>query len=145
MNEILTQSPFFKVLADVNEANEVHEAAADCAIALLEALEPLNPSQEQWSAQLELAVFGVVKNLESPYLMSVASEDIVKAINFCRVFTELGESLLYRIVHNSSPQTPYFATSVFESILTCCGHPGSVQQSLLLLTVSQVLLYAATF
>ena len=57
--------------------------------------------------------------------MSVASEDIVKAINFCRVFTELGESLLFRIVHNSAPQTPYFATSVFESILTwnvvqCC-------------------------
>ena len=112
----------FKVLADVNEANEVHEAAADCAISLLEALEPLDP-QQQWSMQLELAVFGVVKNLEAPYLMSVASEDIVKAINFCRVFTELGESLLYRIVHNSAPQTPYFATSVFESILTCCGHP----------------------
>ena len=108
----------------MNEANEVHEAAADCAIALLEALEPLDASQQPWSAQLELAVFGVVKNLESPYLMSVASEDIVKAINFCRVFTELGESLLHRIVHNSAPQTPYFATSVFESILTCCGHPG---------------------
>ena len=55
------------MLADVNEANEVHEAAADCAIALLEALEPLDPTQ-QWSAQLELAVFGVVKNLEAPYL-----------------------------------------------------------------------------
>ena len=42
---------FFKVLADVNEANEVHEAAADCAIALLEALEPLDPAQQPWSAQ----------------------------------------------------------------------------------------------
>ena len=112
----------FNVLADINEANEVHEAAADCAIALIEAFEQLDPSQP-WCAQLEHAVFGVVKNLESPYQVSVVKEDIVKSINYCRTFTELGESLLLRIVHNSTPQAPYYAASVFDSILCCCSHP----------------------
>lgn len=114
----------FQVMQDVNAAPGLHEAASDCVISLLESLERLDYSQP-WTNNLEVGLFDLVKNLEGSYHVCVATEDNSKAISFCRVFTELAESLLFKIVHNSNAmtQTPYFATAIFDSVLMCCGHP----------------------
>ncbi len=115
----------FQVLSNISAAQDLHEAATDCAIALVVQLEQIDTSQE-WAAKLEQSVYSVIKSLEqSAYLPCVATEDSLKAVNYCRIFTELGESLLYKIVHNTCPTqaVPFYATNIFDSVLTCCGHP----------------------
>ena len=55
-----------------------------------------------------------------------------KCLNLCRVFTELGETMLNKIVSHPpriSPQTGggqttgHFAVAIFDCVLICCGHP----------------------
>lgn len=45
-----------------------------------------------------------------------------RAINYCRVFTELAESFLEKIIAGSSPTKPHFAIKIFDLVLTCVGH-----------------------
>ncbi len=106
-----------------NESSSVHESAADAVCALLERLEEL-PSDEG-SGALELSLFTAVRRLEDSYHMAVATEDISKAVNFCRIFTEFAESLLLKITAHSAQQQqqPHFAVGIFDSVLLCCGHP----------------------
>ncbi len=74
------------------------------------------------SGSLELALFTAVRQLEESYHMAVATEDIFKAVNFCRVFTEFAESLLIKMT-SQPPTQPHFAIAIFDSVLLCCGHP----------------------
>ncbi len=48
--------------------------------------------------QLEVNVFSAIIKLEPSYHLAVAHEDIEKSHNFCRVFTELAETFLLKIV-----------------------------------------------
>lgn len=41
---------------------------------------------------------------------------------FCRLFTELGESFLERIISSNSPAHFHHAVKVFDLILMCVGH-----------------------
>lgn len=43
-------------------------------------------------------------------------------LNYCRVFTELAESFLEKIVSGSTPENPHFAIKIFDLVLTCVGH-----------------------
>jgi transportin-3 len=45
-----------------------------------------------------MSVFSAIVKLVSSYHLAVAHEDIEKSHNFCRLFTELAESFLLRIV-----------------------------------------------
>ena len=40
----------------------------------------------------------------------------------CRVFTELGESFLIKIV-SSPPSQPHFSLPILDIVLQCCAHP----------------------
>jgi len=70
-----------------------------------------------------LGLFTSVKNLEESYHRAVASEDIAKAVNLCRVFTELAESFLLKMVSLPPHHQPHFALGSLDLVLTCCGHP----------------------
>ena len=72
------------------------------------------------------SVFTAVRSLEEAYHLSVANEDMEKCLNLCRVFTELGETMLNKIVNHpptSTAQTGHFAVAIFDCVLICCGHP----------------------
>jgi len=97
----------------------LHEAAADCLIALLVMLERADRAEAE---QLEESICAVVKRLEEPYHIAVADEDMDKCLNYCRVFTELAETFLIKIVSQSGPR-PHFALPILDTVLICCGHP----------------------
>ena len=96
-----------------------HEVASDVVIALLVRLEEVDNANDMTG--LELSIFTLVRKLEEPYHLAVASEDIEKALNLCRVFTELGETFLSKMMLYT--QGPHFAVSILDNVLICCGHP----------------------
>lgn len=95
----------------------LHEAATDCVCTLLQCLEDNNNQQA-----LEMYLFNSVLNLEVPYHMSVANEDQEKSINYCRMFTELGESFLEKILANSNENQQHYALKILDLVLICVGH-----------------------
>ena len=84
-NEVMHEA--FKALSNPQESPNVFEAAADCVIALLIRLE--DHDKTPYMSGLELNVFTTVRRLEEAYHLCVAHEDLDKASNLCRVFTEL--------------------------------------------------------
>lgn len=95
----------------------LHEAATDCVCTLLQCLEDNNNQQE-----VETYLFNSVLNLEVPYHMSVANEDQEKSMNYCRIFTELGESFLEKIITHGSENSQHYALKVLDLVLICVGH-----------------------
>ena len=64
-----------------------------------------------------------MQDLGPCYQAAVAEEDLEKRLNLCRVFTELGETFLMKIV--SSPlHAPHFSLPILDMVLMCCQHPG---------------------
>uniref|UniRef100_A0A1B6DC68 Transportin-3 n=1 Tax=Clastoptera arizonana TaxID=38151 RepID=A0A1B6DC68_9HEMI len=106
----------FQILLNKQVTSILHEAAADCVCALLQCLEDNNNQQA-----LEIQLFNGVMALEEGYHMSVAHEDEEKAINYCRIFTELAESFLEKII-SGSIEKPHFALKILDLVLTCVGH-----------------------
>ena len=117
-NEVMHEA--FKTLSNLGESPNVYEAAADCVIALLIRLEDHDKTPNM--SALEFNIFNAVRRLDDPYHLCVAHEDLDKASNLCRVFTELAETFLVKMV-NLDPRTPHFAITILENLLTCCGHP----------------------
>ncbi|KAF4521283.1 hypothetical protein B566_EDAN002287, partial [Ephemera danica] len=95
----------------------VHEAATDCVCALLQHLEDNNNQQ-----QLEVQLYTAVVSLEKSYHLSVAHESTEKSLNYCRIFTELAESMLEKIVSGCASGKPHFAIGILDLVLTCVGH-----------------------
>lgn len=94
-----------------------HEAATDCICTLLQSLEDNNNQLE-----LETYLFNKVINLELPYHLSVANEDQGKSMNYCRLFTELAESFLEKIINNSSSEQMHYSIKALDLVLVCVGH-----------------------
>lgn len=94
-----------------------HEIATDCICTLLQSLEDNNNQME-----LENYLFNNIINLEMPYHLSVANEDQGKSMNYCRLFTELSESFLEKIINNSSPEQMHYSTKALDLVLICVGH-----------------------
>nr|CAD7573032.1 unnamed protein product [Timema californicum] len=105
------------ILTNSHAVSGIHEAATDCVCALLQCLEDNNNQQA-----LELQLFSGVMTLEESFHMSVAHEDQEKSMNYCRIFTELAESFLEKIVNGSSINKPHFAVKILDVVLTCVGH-----------------------
>ena len=95
---------------------DLHEAATDCMIALLARLE------REDNEKLEASTVQTVQALGACYQAAVAEEDLEKSLNLCRVFTELGETFLMKIV-SSPPHQPHFSVPILDMVLMCCQHP----------------------
>lgn len=113
-NIIIGQS--FNLLNDQETDIKLHDAAADCLCALLQCLECSN------HPMLEAQMFQNVVQLETAYHLSVAHEDIDKAMNFCRIFTVMGESFLEKMINIELDCQPHYAIKTLDLILNCIGH-----------------------
>jgi len=117
----------FRVLQDPAANGLLHEAATDCVCSLLVRMETAEEMDVNncVCVQLEINVYNAVFGLRSAYEASVAAEDNDKSLNYARVFVELGETMLTKIV-NQPPQPqgqPHFAMPIFDCVLVCCNHP----------------------
>ncbi|XP_050298662.1 transportin-3 [Anthonomus grandis grandis] len=93
------------------------DAATECICTLLQCLEDNNNQQD-----LENYLFSNILKLEISYHVSVSNEDQSKSIDYCRLFTELGESFLEKIVSSSTPGNTHYAIKVLDLVLMCVGH-----------------------
>ncbi|XP_059055597.1 transportin-3 [Achroia grisella] len=106
-----------QVLRDYNSINKLHEAASDCICALLHCLEENNNNEN-----IERLLFESVSALEESYHMAVAHEDEEKAANYAKVFTELAETFLEKIIAATASGNTHFAMRSLELALVCVGH-----------------------
>lgn len=67
-------------------------------------------------------LFNSVLALEVSYHLSVANEDQEKSLNYCRIFTELAESFLDKIISHSNDKTHHYAVKILDLVLICVGH-----------------------
>ena len=72
--------------------------------------------------KLEASTEQTVQALGPCYQAAVAKKDLGKSLNICRVFTELGETFLMKIV-SSPPHAPHFSLPILDMVLMCCQHP----------------------
>lgn len=47
---------------------------------------------------------------------------LFRSVNYCRIFTELAESFLEKIVSGSTDSKPHYALKILDLVLTCVGH-----------------------
>lgn len=106
-----------QVLRDHNSINTLHDAASDCICALLHCLEENNNNEN-----IERLLFDSVSALEESYHMAVAHEEEEKAANYARVFTELAETFLEKIISSTANGNTHFAMRSLELALVCVGH-----------------------
>lgn len=106
-----------QVLRDHSSINLLHSAAADCVCAILHCLEDDNNNTE-----IEKLLFDSVASLEESYHMAVAHEEEEKASNYARLFTELAETFLEKIILCTSNGNAHFAMRSLELTLVCVGH-----------------------
>merc|ERR1711892_95591 len=102
----------------------LHEAATDCLLQLLHSLERQQGQTETETLgtdSLANSVIELIASLEDSYQHAVADEDLEKCLNYCRLFTELGECLLLRLV--SCPSSLPTWPRIFSLVLLCCSHP----------------------
>lgn len=106
-----------QVLRDHNSANILHDSASDCICALLHCLEENNNNDN-----IERLLFDSISSLEESYHMAVAHEQEDKAANYARVFTELAETFLEKIIACTASGNTHFAMRSLELALMCIGH-----------------------
>ncbi|XP_001602761.1 transportin-3 [Nasonia vitripennis] len=127
-NTIITLA--FEVLKNNMTGSQLHEAAADCVSIVLQVLEeetlrnrdPHTGDPVASLQQLQLDLFSRILNLEQPYHVSVAHEDMDKSTNYCRIFTELSETFLETIVNGSMNGKQHYAIKCLDFALMCVGH-----------------------
>lgn len=107
----------FQILSDYKVAGKLHDIATDCLCTLLQCLEDNNNQHA-----LEMQLYQGALSLEPSYHLSVAHEDQEKSMNYCRIFTELAESFLDKILLNSNNETQHFAIKILDLVLMCIGH-----------------------
>ena len=137
----------FQVLTNNDCPSHLHEAACDCVCSALyyaadEIGRLIQENEALFSTDLPDVVTSnqqvIIKLLEGkdmslaqnlcqgvmsllePYHLSVATEDLDKSINYCRIFTEMAESFLEMIVY--SPNQGLGSFNSLELLLTCIGH-----------------------
>ncbi|KAK2580863.1 hypothetical protein KPH14_005937 [Odynerus spinipes] len=119
----------FQVLGNHMAGSQLHEAAADCMCVILQALEEdsninrdNNSEPSAQFQQLQMCLFTNVMDLEQPYHLSVAHEDMEKSINYCRIFTELAETFVETIIEGSMGGKQHYAIKILDLVLMCLGH-----------------------
>lgn len=105
----------FRTLHEADANDMLHEVAADFVCNALYTSENLDRQQP-----LAEGLFKYVMMLPPVYEKAVNSEDFDRALNLCRIFTEMGESYLHEIVE--SPGKGLGDLRTLTIILTCVKH-----------------------
>ncbi|XP_020287942.1 transportin-3 isoform X2 [Pseudomyrmex gracilis] len=116
-----------QILGNDMANSQLHETATDCICVILQVLgEETNDKRDNELSvqlqQLQLCLFTSVKNLEPPYHLSVAHEDMEKSVNYCRMFTELAEAFLETMVTGCEGGKKHYSVEILDLVLTCVGH-----------------------
>ncbi|XP_050046846.1 transportin-3 isoform X1 [Dermacentor andersoni] len=106
----------FEALKSPTSSSSVHETATDC---VCNALMLIGQHSSQSTALAQVLVQGVYSLVES-YHLSVAHEDLDRSVNYCRIFTELAESLLDDMIQH--PGQGLGDPRCLDLLLTCVGH-----------------------
>lgn len=106
----------FRTLNNHESDIKLHDAATDLLCSFLQCLESIN------HPMLEQQMLENIVPLNEAYNMAVAHEDIDKAMNFCRIFSQLSESFLDKIIRSDSHQHPHYALKSLDLVLNCIGH-----------------------
>ncbi|XP_014226536.1 transportin-3 [Trichogramma pretiosum] len=120
----------FEVLKNNLSGSSLHETAADCVSVVLQILEedtsvqrdPTTGEPVMALQQFQLDIFSRILELEQPYHISVAHEDMDKSINYCRIFTELGETFLDTIINSCLNGKQHYAIKSLDFALMCVSH-----------------------
>ncbi|XP_059617123.1 transportin-3 [Phlebotomus argentipes] len=107
----------FRLLLANETSVQLHEVAANFVCTLLQCFETNNTAPE-----LEAQIFTAITTLEEAYNMSVAQEAIDKTVNYCRIFTVLGETFLERMLNNTTDFSPHYSIKALDLVLNCVGH-----------------------
>ena len=139
----------FQALASAECSTTFHEAACDCVCAALfycseeieqaldldddsdgsDSISPnnirsdkgkMNEILQQTGTRLAEGLCQGVMSLLDAYHLSIATEDLDKTTNFCRIFTEMAESFLDLIVYLPTHVLGTFNS--LELLITCVGH-----------------------
>lgn len=103
-------------LSDNDTDNKLHDAASDLLCAFLQCIENID------APVLESEMFTNIGQLKDAYNMAVANEDIDKVMNYCRLFSQLAESFLDKIIRLDARQQPHYAIKSLDMVLHCIGH-----------------------
>lgn len=128
----------FATLSSHQSTPLMHEAASDAVCALLQVVADQENDEANQDGQmassnslvelrnLEDSLVQSIKNLEPAYHLAVAEEDTEKAMNYCRIFTEIAEALLHRMLestkNNNGTLNSVNLFSLLDLVLTCVGH-----------------------
>lgn len=129
-----------QVLRDHNSINTLHDAASDCITALLHCLEENNNNDN-----IERLLFESVSALEESYHLAVAHEEDEKATNYARVFTELAETFLEKIIVSMSGGNTHFALRSLELALVCVGHHDYEVRELFTFNIILIVIIVSSF
>lgn len=105
----------FAIMTSVDTPIGLHSAATECICSALIAVEDLLKN-----SNLARLLFEGVVQLQDPYHMSVAMQDLEKSTNYCRVFTEMAESFLEPMI--TTPNQGFGDLRTLELLLMCIGH-----------------------
>lgn len=105
----------FRTLHEADSSDMLHEVAADFVCNALFTSENLDKQQP-----LAEGLFKYVMMLPPAYEKAVNSEDFDRALNLCRIFTEMGESYLHVMVE--SPGKGLGDLRTLTILLTCVKH-----------------------
>lgn len=106
-----------QVLSEFNSNNTLHESAADCISCLLHSMDYVNENE-----QVERLLVESILSLENAYHMAVAHEEEEKVSTYAKLFTELAETYLSKIVDHAVNGNTHFALPSLELLLVCCGY-----------------------
>lgn len=106
----------FNLLNNPETDVKLHEVASDLLCAFLQCLE------NEDAPTIEKQMFQNVCALQQAYQLSVALEDIDKSMNFCRIFSTLAESFLFKMTETSIENQPHYAIKSLDLVLLCVCH-----------------------
>lgn len=97
--------------------SKLHDAATDLLCNILKTLRGGGAS-----SILDVNLCTKIAAFEYAYHMSVACESTEKSKNYSRIFTELGEAFLLKMVNETVPGNPHFSIQTLNLILICVGN-----------------------
>ncbi|XKL63826.1 hypothetical protein PGB90_006190 [Kerria lacca] len=115
--QILSVPPDEIYEAPTKIESRLHDAATDLLCCVLRCLR-----DSQANNILNVNVFSKIAAFENAYHSSVARESTEKSQNYCRIFSELGEAFLDKMIKETKPGNPHFSVQVLDLILVCVGH-----------------------
>lgn len=106
----------FNILNDTTTDMKLHDAATDLVCSFLQRLETIN------NTVLEAQMLENIAKLNDAYNTTVAHEDVDRTMNFCRIFSQLTESFLDKIIRAEPYHQPHYAIKSLDLVLNCIGH-----------------------